>query len=74
MLFDFRMDRTHDGPKALIGEYEGFIQSDAYVGHDLLFRDNDVRIELGCWSHVVRKFRDARDTEIQGRGLRPSST
>ncbi len=63
VLFDFRMDRAQDGPKALIGEYEGFIQGDAYVGDDFRFRDNDVRVELGCWSHVVRKFRDARDTE-----------
>ena len=63
VLFDFRMDRAHDGPKAMIGKFEGFIQGDAYAGHDFLFRDNDVRIELGCWAHVVRKFRDASDSD-----------
>ena len=63
VLFDFRMDRAHDGPKAMIGHFEGFIQGVAYSGHDFLFRDNDVRIELGCWAPVVRKFRAARDSD-----------
>ena len=63
VIFDFRMDRSHEGPKDIVGDFEGFLQSDAYVGHDFLFRHNDVRIELGCWAHVARKFRDARDSD-----------
>ncbi len=60
VIFDFRMDRSHEGPKGIVGDFEGFIQGDAYSGHDFLFRDTVTRIELGCWSHVVRKFRDAQ--------------
>jgi transposase len=63
VLFDFRMDRSQSGPREVIGAFHGFIQGDAYSGHDFLFRDNHDRIELGCWAHVVRKFRDARVTD-----------
>ena len=63
VVFDFQMDRSQAGPKAMLGAYCGFIQADAYAGHDFLFRDNIDRTELGCWSHVVRKFDDARDTD-----------
>jgi transposase len=62
--FDFRMDRSNAGPTAVLGGYRGFVQGDAYVGHEILFRGNDYeRVDLGCWSHVVRKFRDARHSE-----------
>jgi len=63
VFFDFRKDRSSEGPRDVIGDYRGFIQGDAYSGHDFLFVDNDDRIELGCWSHVVRKFRDARTND-----------
>jgi transposase len=63
VFFDFRMDRSSDGPRNVIGDFHGFIQGDAYSGHDFLFVDNFDRIELGCWAHVVRKFRDARDSD-----------
>lgn len=63
VFFDFRMDRSSEGPRDVIGDYRGFIQGDAYSGHDFLFVDNDDRTELGCWSHVVRKFRDARTND-----------
>jgi transposase len=63
VFFDFRMDRSSDGPRKVIGRFRGFIQGDAYSGHDFLFVDTCYRIELGCWAHVVRKFRDARDSD-----------
>jgi hypothetical protein len=65
VIFDFRMDRSQEGPRDVVGDYRGFIQGDAYSGHDFLFRDNTERIELGCWAHVVRRFRDARDSDQQ---------
>ncbi len=59
-LFDFTMDRSHRGPKARIGAFEGFIQNDAFSGHRFLFKDDWVRIELGCWAHAARGIRDAK--------------
>jgi transposase len=63
VFFDFRMDRSSKGPSDVIGGYRGFVQGDAYSGHDFLFVGNEDRTELGCWSHVVRKFRDARGND-----------
>ena len=63
VVFDFRMHRSSKGPHDVVGGYPGFIQGDAYSGHDFLFVDNDDRIELGRWSHVVRKFRYARTND-----------
>lgn len=62
VFFDFQMDRSSKGPLAVLGEYRGFVQGDAYSGHDCLFRDTQDRTELGCWSHVVRKFDDGKST------------
>lgn len=63
VIFDFRMDRSQEGPRRVVGDFEGYLQGDAYVGHDFLFKHNAMRIELGCWAHVARKFRDARDSD-----------
>ncbi len=63
VFFDFRMDRSSEGPRDVVGDYRGFIQGDAYAGHDFLFVGTHDRTELGCWSHVVRKFRDARTND-----------
>jgi transposase len=65
VIFDFRMDRCQEGPRNVVGDFRGFIQGDAYSGHDFLFRNNHDRIELGCWAHGVRKFRDAGESDKQ---------
>ena len=45
-----------------LGDYEGFIQADAYSGFDRLFRDGS-RTEVGCWAHARRKFYEALEEE-----------
>ena len=45
-----------------LGDYEGFIQADAYRGFDRLFRDGS-RTEVGCWAHARRKFYEALEEE-----------
>jgi len=65
VFFDFRMDRSKNGPREIVGDFRGFIQGDAFSGHDFLFVDNDLRIELGCWAHAVRYFRDAASSDKQ---------
>jgi transposase len=37
--------------------YQGYVQTDGYVGYDFLDRQKGVR-HLGCWAHVRRKFAD----------------
>lgn len=30
VVFDFRMDRSQEGPRDVVGEFRGFIQGDAF--------------------------------------------
>lgn len=62
VFFDFRMDRSQEGPRRVLGEYRGFVQGDDYGGHLFLFRDTYDRVSLMCWAHAVRKFRDAHSS------------
>jgi transposase len=43
----------------LLGDYQGFLQTDAYVGYDS-WADGKTDIErLSCWAHARRKFHEA---------------
>jgi len=64
MVFEFSPDRTNQWPVAWLEGFGGFLQADAYVGYDAVFRGGTV-IEVGCWAHGRRKFFDARDTDAR---------
>ena len=38
--------------------YQGYVQSDAYAGYNILFGEDSNRINVGCWAHVRRKYMD----------------
>ena len=61
-LFQLCPGRGNEWPLAMLGNYRGFVQSDAYAGYDILFRHGDERIPIGCWSHLRRKFEDAANS------------
>ncbi len=63
VLFDFTPDRCRDGPDAVLGNYRGYIQADAWPGYDHLFTKEDGPTEIGCWSHARRKFYEARTSD-----------
>jgi hypothetical protein len=60
--YDFTRTRKRDGPARVLGEYEGYIQADAYKGYDQLYLPGGAT-EVGCWSHVRRKFVEAEATD-----------
>ncbi|MCB9891593.1 MAG: IS66 family transposase [Planctomycetes bacterium] len=60
--FDFTETRERHGPLAVLKEYSGHVQADAYSGYDELFRRDDIH-ELACWAHTRRYFEEARDTD-----------
>jgi len=49
-------------PGDFLRDYRGYVVGDAYAGHHALFTDG-TRIEIGCMTHVRRKFNDLRDQE-----------
>jgi transposase len=60
-VYDFTMSRARDGPAAVLKDYRGFLQADAYGGYDGIFHGSDGGIwEVACWAHARRKFFDAR--------------
>jgi hypothetical protein len=46
----------------MLADYAGYVQADAFSGHDEIFRDG-TRIEVACWAHARRYFVEAKLTE-----------
>lgn len=64
VFFQFSMTREQEYPKAVLADYEGYLQCDAYKGYDQLFLDPArKRIEVGCNAHVRRKFHEAQEVD-----------
>ena len=61
-VFDVTETRSRDGPLAVLGKYRGYVQGDAYSGHDALFTDGK-RTEIACWAHARRYFVEAQATD-----------
>ncbi|WP_083671363.1 transposase [Singulisphaera sp. GP187] len=60
-VYDFTMSQARDGPATFLTGYHGFLQADAYTGHEGIYIDSQGTIlELACWAHARRKFYDAR--------------
>jgi hypothetical protein len=62
VVFRYTRGRGRDGPLDFFGDYQGYVQADAYAGYDALFRRPGV-VEVGCWAHARRRFFKALDTE-----------
>jgi transposase len=55
-IFDFTNGRSTDGPRKFFATYAGRIVCDAYTSYDILGRERDDLILIGCWAHVRRYF------------------
>lgn len=60
--YDFTDSRKRDGPLRVIGDFEGYVHADAYSGYDRLYLPGKA-VEVGCWSHLRRKFVEAETSE-----------
>ena len=50
--------RAGQNVKEQLEDYQGYVQSDAYAGYNILFTPDSNRISVGCWAHARRKFMD----------------
>jgi transposase len=57
VVFDFRMGREREGPKQFLGQFEGLLQTDAYVAYDHI--GGPKMVHACCLAHSRRKFVDA---------------
>ncbi len=62
VVFDFTPTRSRQGPIQFLGDYEGYVQADAYSGYDEFFRKGHAT-EVGCNAHARRKFEYAMDSD-----------
>ena len=66
--FDFRENRSRDGPLNFLEKWRGYLQCDAYKGYDETFRARDDQgkplvVEVACWAHARRYFFDAQNSQ-----------
>jgi len=57
VVFDFRMGRDRDGPKQLLGQFEGLLQTDGYQAYAKV--GGPKITHACCLAHARRKFVDA---------------
>lgn len=63
-VFDYTPTYSGEGPRAWLGNYDGYVQADALRQYDPLFDRPPPRpTEVGCWAHARRKFFDARASD-----------
>lgn len=56
VFFDYRTGRDKSGPKEILKEYTGVIQTDAYEVYQSLFAQNKNIQHYYCMAHIRRKF------------------
>ena len=55
--FAFASHKTEENVRRIVGDYEGYLQSDAYICYELVAAASGSRIiPVGCWAHARRKF------------------
>ncbi len=57
VVFDFRLGRGREGPKAFLGNFEGLLQTDGYVAYEKV--GGPKLVHACCWAHARRKFFEA---------------
>jgi transposase len=58
VLFDYREGRGREGPKELLKNFKGYLQTDGYEVYDYFSTREDI-IHLHCMAHARRKFDEA---------------
>ena len=55
--FAFASHKDEENVRRIVGSYEGYLQSDAYICYELIAAASGRRIiAVGCWAHARRKF------------------
>jgi hypothetical protein len=56
-VFDFQMGRSREGPKKMLRDFAGILQTDGYSVYDKVGARG--MVHAACWAHARRKFVDA---------------
>lgn len=59
VLFDYRKGRDQSGPKEMLKDYTGILQTDGYSVYEALYGNHPHIMLVYCMAHARRKFVDA---------------
>ncbi len=63
VFYDFRPSRSRDGPKEMLADYHGYLQTDGYIVYTSLVREAAGRlVDVACWAHGRRGFEESLPT------------
>jgi len=66
----FASHKTRENIETILGDYQGYLQSDAYICYELITAASENKlIAVGCWAHARRKFEP-----LVVEGLHPQAT
>jgi transposase len=58
VLFDYRVGRGRDGPRSILANYKGYLQTDGYQVYDEFAKQDGITL-LNCMAHARRKYHEA---------------
>jgi transposase/uncharacterized coiled-coil protein SlyX len=67
VMYRYHPTRSGQVPLDFLGDYKGYVQSDAFAGYDQVGRKDGIT-HVGCLVHVRRKFMDVVKTKKKNRG------
>lgn len=62
VLFDYREGRGSEGPRELLKNFRGYLQTDGYSAYDAFGDANGITL-VGCMAHARRGFFEARGND-----------
>jgi len=67
VVYQYHPTRSGQVPLAFLGDYRGYVQSDAFAGYEHIARKEGI-VHLGCWAHARRNFVDVVKARKKNRG------
>ena len=55
VIFQYRKGRGANGPKEMLVNHKGHLQTDGYIVYDKIAKSGNFEL-VGCWAHARRKF------------------
>jgi len=75
LLYQYHRTRSGEAALNFLGNYQGYVQSDAFSGYERLSEKKGIR-HMGCWAHARRNFvnvikakKKNRSNQIQPKSL-----
>ena len=53
VMFDFRLGRGRAGPKEVLGDYQGILQTDGYIAYEKT--GGPKMVHAACWAHYPER-------------------